>query len=125
MFDPAVFLLDYQHVDKLYSPLGSKQGGREAAQRVPHTVLSNGGWHNPEHKCGYDHDVAWQEGQNTPLQPVMHPGVPDGTEEANDLDHISGQVRDGHSWVSTDQGAGRERDKDGEKERKGMVKRVD
>ena len=55
----------------------------------------------------------------------MHPKVPDGTGEGDDLDQSPGPVRDGHLWVSADQGTGREREKEGEKERKGTVKSLD
>lgn len=113
------------HQTSYFHLWGPKQGGREAAQRVPHTVLSDGGRRGLEHRCGHDHGVAWQEGQNAPVQPMTHPGVPDMTGGADDLGHSSGQARDGHSWVRTDQGAGRQRKKEEEKETKGMVKRLD
>lgn len=110
---------------QVISALGSKEGGREAAQRVPHAVFSNGCWLGWEQRQSHDQDVAWQEGQNIPLQPVMHPGVPDGTGESDNLYHSPVQVRGGHSWVSTDQGAGREKAEEGEKERKEMIKTLD
>lgn len=92
------FLLDYQHVHMLLSPLGSRQRCREAAQRVPHTVIPHGGQLGPE--TGVDRTLALPDGRVSDAS-----WVPDGT-DADDLDHSSGWVRGGHWKDRIDKGAG-------------------
>lgn len=93
MFDPPVFLLDCQPIEGLRSSLGSRQGSKEIAQSVPHTVSSNGDRHGPEYRHG--HCLAGRLEPPPPLQPVMYPWILDRTGESDDLDHMSGQVRSG------------------------------
>ena len=122
MFDPPVFLLDCQHIEELRSSLGSRQGSKEIAQSVPRTVSSNGGWHGPEYRHG--HCLAGGL-ENPPLQPVMYPWILDRTGESDDLDNMSGQVRDGQSWVKTEKGAGRKRERRRGRKERGKGKKLD